>query len=347
MRNAMTLRAHSLRRQKGLSLIELMVSLTLGLIVLSGVLVVFVNSSAARNEVERTTRQIENGRYAAELLSEDLRVAGFYGQLDPGSAGIAIPGALVDPCSLTATDWQTGMLFQVQGYDAASFTSANCALTNYVTGTDVLVIRRARTCSANSTTCTPDVTAGVPYVQVSLCATQATKYVLAAYPSSGTAPFDLQTKACSAATLASKREYYVHIYYIASDNGRGDSIPTLKRLELTGGGSLAFTTVPLVEGIENLQFLYGVDTNGDGVPDEYVADPGSVARWMNVVTTQFFLLARNLEKSPNYTDTKTYTLGKDSTGAAITVVPTDTSYRRHVYSGLVRIMNVAGRRDTP
>jgi type IV pilus assembly protein PilW len=66
------------RRQSGVSLIELMVSVTLGLLILSGVLIVFVNASAARNEVERTSRQIENGRYASELLSEDLRLAGFF-----------------------------------------------------------------------------------------------------------------------------------------------------------------------------------------------------------------------------------------------------------------------------
>ena len=50
----MTLR----QRQAGLSIVELMVSITLGLMILSGVLIVFVNTSAARMEVERTARQI-------------------------------------------------------------------------------------------------------------------------------------------------------------------------------------------------------------------------------------------------------------------------------------------------
>ena len=40
---------NTLRRQAGLSLVELMVSVTLGLIVLSGVLMVFANSSASRS----------------------------------------------------------------------------------------------------------------------------------------------------------------------------------------------------------------------------------------------------------------------------------------------------------
>ena len=88
------------RQQAGLSLIELMVSITLGLIILSGVLVVFTNTSASRNEIDRTSRQIENGRYASELITEDLRLAGFYGELDVSTVTplpASMPG---DPCSL-------------------------------------------------------------------------------------------------------------------------------------------------------------------------------------------------------------------------------------------------------
>ena len=332
----MTLR----RRQIGLSLIELMVSMTLGLIVLSGVLVVFVNSSAARNEVERTSRQIENGRYASELLTDDLRMAGFYGELD--SSSFAVGGTLPDPCSLDATVWKDWIGLHTQGVDAASLSSSNCPMTNYVTGTDVLVVRRARTCIAGSANCDAANTAGMPYLQVSRCVDQsATPYVLGV---EGTATFDRQAKTCLTTALADKRHYYVRVYFVATDNG----IPTLKRAELTSvSGATQFQIVPLVEGIQNLQFVYGVDTTGDGAPDEYVADPGTPARWKDVVTVQFHILARNLEESSSYTDTKTYTLGKDSAGNAITVGPFNDKYRRHVYTGLVRIVNPAGRRDTP
>jgi type IV pilus assembly protein PilW len=68
---------------------------------------------------------------------------------------------------------------------------------------------------------------------------------------------------------------------------------------------------------------------------------------MNVVTVQFHLLARNLETSLSYSEgTKKYILGKDAAGNDIERVPGD-SYRRHVYTGLVRVANPAGRRDTP
>lgn len=340
----MTLRS----RQTGLSLVELLVSITLGLMILSGVLVVFVNTSAARNEVERTSRQIENGRYASELLSEDLRLAGFYGELDAGS--IPAPGALpADPCSLSVANWNAWMPVHIQGYDnGTGLAATTCVLANLKPNTDVVVIRRARTCVAGVAGCEAAVN-GKPYVQASLCSTQAVQHKLGLEGAAGL--FDRQKKNCDAADPAGKREYLVRIYFVSNDNGAGQNVPTLKRLELTGAG---WDTVPLVEGIEEFQLQYGVDGDGDGVPDAYVADPSTypiaaptpLSSWMNVVTVQFHLLARNIETSPKYVDTKTYHLGNDAAGNEIQVTPGQ-GFRRHVYSSLVRIANPAGRRDTP
>ena len=333
-------------RQAGLSLVELMVSITLGLLILSGVLVVFVNTSAARSEVERTSRQIENGRYASEVLSHDLRLAGYYGEL--GVSAIANPagGLPADPCSTNAADWNAWIPVHVQGYDdGAGVAATTCALGNLKPNTDVLVIRRTRACVAGVDGCEAPEN-GKPYLQVSLCSTEVVAHKLGLQ---GVAAFDRTRRDC--ATAAGQREYLVRIYFVSTDNGMGENVPTLKRLELTGAG---WQTVPLVEGIEEFQLQYGLDTNGDGVPEEYVADPTGypvaaptpLESWMNVMTVEFHLLARNLETSPNYVDAKTYTLGKDAGGADIEVSPGG-AYRRHVYSGLVRIVNPASRRDMP
>jgi len=318
-------------RMAGLSLIELMVSITLGLMILSGVAIVFTNTSAARNEVERTSRQIENGRYAVEVLADELRLAGFYGELDVGT--VSDPSSLpIDQCSLTATDWQSWVKLHVQGFaDGTGFDQTTCALSNHKAGTDILLVRRARTCTAGISGC-PAAISGRGYVQVSLCGTEVTTHKLGYQ---GTETFDLKKKDCT--NVADLRRYYVHVYYISTDNGAGVSVPTLKMMELDGGG---YTTTPLVEGIEELKILYGVDSNSDGAPDSYTASPGSLANWMNVVAVQVYLLARNLETSPGYTDNKTYTL------AASTFAPGD-SYRRHVYSSLVRLTNPSGRKDKP
>ena len=335
------------RREAGLSLVELMVSITLGLMILAGVLTIFVNTSAARNEVERTSRQIENGRYAVDILSTDLRLVGFYGEFDVASA--AVPGAVpADPCSLAAADWDAWIPFHVQGYDDAGFASANCSLGNLKPNTDVLVIRRARTCVAGAAGCEAAV-GGLPYVQATLCADDVATHQIGLH---GTVAFDLKKKDCAAD--ADLRQYFSRIYFVSTDNGSGVSVPTLKRLELTGAG---WATVPLVEGIEEFNVGYGLDTDGDGAPDVYVANPSDhpqgacagacpVTNWMNVVTVQFHVLARNLDTSPGYTDTKAYELGIDLDGNPVTVTPGG-AYRRHVYSSLVRVVNAAGRRDQP
>lgn len=330
-------------RIAGFSLIELMIAMTLGMLIIAVTMIVFFNASASRNELERTSRQIENGRYATEVIADDLRLAGFYGELKVGD--IAPPGALpVDQCSLDAANWNTWIPLHVQGFDnGASFNktaTAGCALADQKANTDILLIRRARTCLATAADCGVAVTDS-PYVQVSLCATETTTHRLGIQ---GTATFDLKQKDCT--TTANLRQYYVRIYYISTNNGLGQNIPTLKRLELSGtdctGTPPCWITTPLVEGIEEFNVAYGIDSNGDGAPESYSASPASVADWMNVMSVQFHVLARNPEQSPGYTQSKTYDLGLGA--APITLAD---GYRRHVYSTLVRINNPAGRRDKP
>ena len=343
----------SVRCEAGLSLIELMVSIALGLMILTAVISVFVNTSTARNEVERTSRQIENGRYAVELLSNDLRVAGFYGEM--GIASLPATGALADaehnPCSTTAANWGKAMNFHVLGYDNGTGVPA-CVPASLMAGTDVVVVRRVKTCVAGVDGCEAAINGG-PYLQVSLCETElaGTPYVIGLQ---GTANYTLKIRDC--ATAAGKRQYLVRIYFISTDNGAGQAVPTLKMMELElKNGAIDMVERPLVEGIQNFNVEYGIDTDGDGTVDAYSTAPAAFvcgtctpeSNWRNVLTAQFYILARNIDTSPGYSDGKTYRLGRDATGDPITVGPFNDGFRRHIYTGLVRIANAAGRRDTP
>lgn len=345
----------------GFSLIELMIAIALGLLILAGILTVFVNAGATRNELDRTNRQIENGRYAMELLREDVQLAGYYGEIDlpKAIATAGLPGSKPDPCA-TALSERTfnttgnipgALALAVQGVN--DYTTALTPPDNLICltganavkpGTDVLVVRRAKTCTAGAAGC--DALAnGKPYVQASLCASPpaasaslTTTHALAIYPSA--TEFVHRLKDC--ATLAPLRPYVIYLYFVGTDN-------VLKRAEFTGAAMS--NVISLVEGIENLQIEYGLDrldsdlpsVVADGNANTYVADPASVANWSNVVTVKIHLLARNPETSPSYTDTKTYNLG----AAAGSVGPFNDGYRRHVYTSLVRIQNVSARRETP
>ena len=347
-------------REAGFSLSELMIAITIGLLILAGLAGVFSTTSKSRGEVERANRQVENGRYAIQLLMEDLRLAGFFGELDP--TNLPTPATLPDPCATDPAALRTAMALHVQGSDDGD-TVPSC-LQDVRTDTDILVIRRASTCVAGTTDCDP-VTAGYPYFQASLCfpaigATELASGNINTFFAldTNTATLTLRKRDCT--TTASLRRYLTHIYFVANNNTNSDGIPTLKRAELSGaGGSTQFTIVPLVEGVENLQLEYGIDTdasgsNNAGSPNAYTTDPGTfnaciaaacVGNWRNVVSVKLHLLTRNTEKTTGHRDTKTYTLGLNAGGAANAVGPFDDSYKRHVYQSSIRLSNPAGRRE--
>lgn len=354
-------------RQQGLSLIELMIAIAVGLGLLAGLTTVFVNSSRSQAELTRASQQIENGRFATQVLTEDLWHAGFYGR--HVAYVTTAPTALPDPCSTNLnpatpvpTPMQNALAFAVQGYNdvggVPAALSTCLASANLVAGTDILVVRRAESrpvlvASLNPTTIYLQSVAE-PYDPVSL---QPMRPVIA--PGNPSSAFTQSSP--TTGELGDIRRYRVHIYFIApcsvpagggadctgnADDG-GRPIPTLKRLELGTDGT--FQIVPLVEGIENLQVDYGIDTvlgglpanapyAGDGMPDSFTATP-TAAQFSQVVALRVSLLARATEPSASYADTKTYDLGLHGT------VAPGGPYKRHVFTSLIRVQNVAGWRE--
>jgi type IV pilus assembly protein PilW len=338
----------------GFSLIELMVALTIGLLITTGLVTLFVNTRNSYGEIEKNSRQLEDGRYAMQILSDEIQHAGFYGQyynLDEP------PPALPDPCTIVLADLNAALPLPLQGYDAPANSPIACLNSaNFKSGTDILVIRRAETTPPLSTT----PLSNRVYIQAN--ATQAEIQLGDLDGPDGTETFVLgQDKADStpatifkkdAVTAADIRQYHVHIYFIspcdvmgnnnacdAGDDG-GKPIPTLKRVELQSGPSMS--TVSLVQGIQNFQVEYGIDTSGDGVPDSYVTAPANTTAWSNLVTLRLHLLARNIDTSAGYKDTKQYNLGLAGTTAA-----TNDAYKRHVYTALVRANNLSDRKQLP
>jgi type IV pilus assembly protein PilW len=108
------------------------------------------------------------------------------------------------------------------------------------------------------------------------------------------------------------------------------------------------TITPLVEGVENLQVLYGFDTDGDGNPDIYRASLSGVAGaadndWSNVVSVKLYVLARSTDAEQGYVDSaKTFDLGP----AGVTA-PAGDAYKRLLLTSMVRLNNSAGVRETP
>ena len=333
----------------GFSLIELLIAMTIGLAILAILGTVFSRTSSGRGDLERVSRMVENSRYAADVIGDDIRHAGFYGVFGPASDVVYEED--VSPCAWNTADvltlgWQptaTPPHFPaaLQGWDdpAAGVAALNC-LANRAPGTDVLAIRRV-----SSTTVTPAQVDASPtnvYVQGSQCVGDPA----AVKVSNDDAAFNLKSSACGA-NLAEIRRYFVRVYYLASCNdctGSGDGIPTLKRYELVNNDPTT-SIVSLAEGVTNLQFEYALDaldSGGaaapDGVPEQTVT---STANWANVVGVRMHALVRSSEPGMSADTTPTtFDLGPGHAGVAC-----PDRYRCRLLTTTFRLNNVAGRRE--
>lgn len=83
------------RRQRGLTLTEVLVAMVIGLILIGGVIYVFISSFVSFRMNDELARLQENGRIAIRWMESDLRNAGFLGcaRVDAGSLQSTLPAA--------------------------------------------------------------------------------------------------------------------------------------------------------------------------------------------------------------------------------------------------------------
>lgn len=274
--------ASSCNCARGFSLIELMIAITLGMLLMTALVSLFVNISRSNMQMASINSQIENGRYAIQFIENDLVHAGFWGGYIPEfddltasttTAPTDLPAAVPAPCAANAS-WGSDANYvpellgiSVDAYDGVptrdfSGTPTSCSgvVTNKKDNTDVLVIRHADTCIAGVGSCDA-YDSNKLYFQFSRCETEigsSNKYKLA---STG---LNLTQRDCT--TTADIRRFISDIYYIRDyANTAGDGIPTLMRSQFDeSGGTLAHqTAIPLIEGIEAFRVELGIDNVSD------------------------------------------------------------------------------------
>jgi type IV pilus assembly protein PilW len=349
-------------RITGFSLVELMVAVVLGLFLVIGLISLIVSNTRTRAELDKSSQQIENGRFALQLLSEDIQHAGFTGTTLTRTAG-SVAQVAPAPCPATITDlgyaaaanYAASVPYSVSATTAA-LASACIDQPHYVANTPVLIVTRVST----STTPMASASSAAAFLQGSTCATDTVPFTIDA-GSVGSAGFPRTATDCT--TLAALRKVIQRVYFLSNCDicSPSDNLPTLKVAEYIGG---AMQITPLVEGIQDFQVEYGIDMDNNGSPDCYVSDPANppaaeiavakcpqttpayvwtsaAANWSNVVTVRVILLARNNDASGGWADTRTYDMGlaKGSVG------PFNDAYKRHVYSAVARLYNVSGQRE--
>lgn len=356
------MRRNRCQKQAGITLLEIMVALSLGAFMLLGIISLMASVSTTRTELGRSSEQIENGRYAVQILSDDAVLAGYYGPYFKANPTYSNPSPCNDDVPLSALGFTYHATTPTLPLAVAGFVSGAtlpACLTNAredsggTVDAEVLVVRHVNPQSIVAA----DAVDGTPYMQIAFCQTQP-GFVF----SNVAADLTSRGANCLSTNVQPAWSYESRAFYIAKCDdcsGSGDGIPTLKVVEFAGG-ALSASPLSLVEGVEDMHIKYGMDldTVPDGEPDCFVSDPTAdtaptsgctvttawsatdITNWANVVALDIRVLIRSLDKYPGWNDTRTYDLGRGSRSG-----PFNDGYKRKVLKTSIMLQNVAGPRE--
>jgi type IV pilus assembly protein PilW len=245
----------SYRQQQGLTLIEIMIALLIGAFLLGGVMEVFLKSRQTYRVQEALSRLQENGRFAMDFLTRDIRMTDYQGCQGGSLSTPKQPKSLYD----TATRSINEALVGVNGAP-----------------------------NANSAKDAPD-------------------EIQARWSENGCN--DVVTAPCS--------------------TDLNQECPKNAAYSISAGNLQ--TTYLSIEGVENMQILYGDDTNGDGVPNYYVPAGTAGLDMTRVNSVRVSLLLRTI-------DDNIASQSLDYTYNGATTTATDRRIRR-VFTSTIALRN--------
>lgn len=276
-----------LRAQRGFTLVELMVGVALGLLVMVALIAVYLNVSRTNSEMAKTNGMIENGRFAIDVLNEDLMHGGYWAGyvpvFDNYSVREAVPtdvptqDALDQGPCLAYAQWSVvgsppmgyrnmlvGVPVEVYGDGVPTGCSTSTVVKDRKAGTDVLVVRHADTCVPGATNCdsAPSPSSTKLYFQSSQCDTEISA---SNFFKLSIVQTDFTLKARNCTTVQPLRKFVSNIYYIRTwASTEGDGIPTLVRSSFDIPAALQppefRPAEALIEGIEEFRVELGVDS---------------------------------------------------------------------------------------
>ncbi|QBQ56271.1 PilW family protein [Nitrosococcus wardiae] len=336
---------HSQLKQQGLSIVELLVGITAGLLLTAGTIQIFVNSKQGYRVQEALSRLQENGRFAINFISRDIRSAGFFGCAGKSSR-------IVNTLN-NADQYAWNFSTALQGFEATDSSTwipvLDPIITSPLGGRDVITLRHAIGESTQvvhhpgnphgdpgSADIQVDPGNGLSQfdiVMVSDCIDAAIFQISSTSPdTSGSLAHNTGVGTPGNDTKKFGKEYdnsgsvirlATTTYYIRT-NSQG--APALYRKED------ADPSQELIEGVEDMQILFGEDTDGNREANAYLT-ADNVTAWNNIINVRINLLLQTLEDNLAATP-QSYTFN----GATIT--PNDRRLRR-VFTATVNLRNRA------
>lgn len=276
------LRARSLctsaRFSRGISLIELMVAITVGLIISGAMLGILMTASKSNSDLARSGQVSESGRFTIQMVAAEVVQAGFWAGWIPKFDDLSASGvpddfpkdnnpsdtttgttAVPDPCKAYinwSDQYKRNLIgIPIQVYSLVNGVSPVCdsVVTNPVADSDILIIRRVESCAAGSTGCTAT-SSGDVFVQQSLCDRQAPRI------SNSINQLNFTKRDC--ATVSDRFRFISTIFYVRSYSVTpGDGVPTLmmSQFGLVGSTPQQKPAEAMIPGVQALRVDLGID----------------------------------------------------------------------------------------
>jgi len=330
----------NIHRQRGFSMVELMVSLTLGLFLIAGVVQLFAGSKSTNNTLNAVSDIQQNGRIAIERLKTGLRMAGHMGC---SNLGVSEPAVIATTLPYT---------FDLESVVQGSNNAASGNTDNAKAGTDVLTVISATGADADlkinmtgvfsniKLTSNPSNIQAGDVLVISDC--ENFDIFTATVVTNNTNNTVIKHQKNDANSVkVNKNGKLSKVYrdnalvlrvgqvtYAVQDTGRTDKAGNaIFSLFETRGG----VATEVVSGVDDMQLSYGVDTGVDGAADVYrTANQISGVQWGSVVSVRISLVISTEGDSGG--DVHPYRLN----GAIIT--PTDDRIRK-VFTTTVSLRN--------
>lgn len=321
-------------KSHGFTLVEWLISMTMGLFLLAGVFSVFVMSRSSSEDAFDQSELQENGRLAIRLISQDIKWAGFFGaytgqSTQVGSSLSLSTGSTILSASDCLDERSVGSLPSPLGPIRGlwvSRVSASKGLSGFtcidandrVANSDVISIKRL-------------VGRPIPASE----GLDTNRFYMAANSQEARVIKGSETRPLFGANNESQIwEYQHYIYYLSQEDG----IPVLRKRYLTVNGGSALIGGAMAEGVEHMVLMYGVDDSliPDGRIDRYMStDQMTTQRWNEgrVLGARLFLLIRAARESSRYKNNNSYQLGN------ITVNGGGDGYRRLLLESSIALRN--------
>jgi type IV pilus assembly protein PilW len=294
----------SYRRSTGFSMIELMIAMTISMILMAGVVQIFSGSKVSYLTQEGTARLQENARFALNRISHDLSAAGYLGCLDTANPVRPFTNNLTNKTAASGYNFGTP-LYGTDGTGANGSDTISISRAGGVSGIrltapmdtpisdiqldatdgayqslqqfDIMVVGDCGTASVFMITNDPQGSGGT--IQHAASVTASTG------PNTGQSNIDGDLGAVYGADTASVAGAYrvgTATYMLCpSTSGTGTSLYQ----------DACTPANELVEGVQDMQFDYGVDTNTVAGADMYInaAQVEAAGQWNNVVSVRMTL----------------------------------------------------------